>query len=106
MDDSTLTIGEVAKRAGFSLDDIRVLLDASDRGEPAHARLQELAERKLPQVEDLIRRAEGVRAWLKTATDCGCDSFDACGLFTDASPDLDGLVVHVPARPPSGARTG
>ena len=93
-----LGVIDVAKRAGFSLDDIRVLLDASDKGEPAHNQLQELAQSKLPQVEDLIRRAEVVRAWLKTATNCGCDSLDACALFSEASEDLDGLIVHVPAR--------
>ncbi len=93
-----LGVIDVAKRAGFSLDDIRVLLESSDKGEPAHNRLQELAERKLPEVDELIRRAELVRAWLKTATNCGCDTFDACALFSDASPDLDGLMVHVPAR--------
>jgi MerR family transcriptional regulator, redox-sensitive transcriptional activator SoxR len=95
---SRLGVIDVAKRAGFSLDDIRVLLDASDKGEPAHTQLQELAQRKLPEVEELIGRAEIVRAWLKTATNCGCDSFDACALFSEASEDLDGLMVHVTAR--------
>ena len=95
---SRLGVIDVAKRAGFSLDDIRILLDASDKGEPAHNQLQELAARKLPEVDELIRRAEIVRAWLKTATNCGCDSFDACALFAEASQDLDGLIVHVPAR--------
>jgi MerR family redox-sensitive transcriptional activator SoxR len=99
-DDTLNRLGviDVAKRAGFSLDDIRVLLDAGDKGEPAHNQLQELAARKLPEVDELIRRAEVVRAWLKTATDCGCDSLDTCALFSDASRDLDGLMVHVPAR--------
>ena len=55
-----LGVIDVAKRAGFSLDDIRVLLDATDRGEPAHNRLQELAVRKLPEVDELIRRVAGV----------------------------------------------
>ena len=95
---SRLGVIDVAKRAGFSLDDIRVLLDASDKGEPAHNQLQDLAARKLPEVEELIRRAEIVRAWLATATSCGCDTFDACALFSDASRDLDGLMVNVPAR--------
>jgi len=95
---SRLGVIDVAKRAGFSLDDIRVLLDASDKGEPFHNQLQELAARKLPEVDELIRRAQVVRAWLNTATSCGCDTFDACALFSDASRDLDGLMVHVPAR--------
>jgi MerR family transcriptional regulator, redox-sensitive transcriptional activator SoxR len=95
---SRLGIIDVAKRAGFSLEEIRVLLDASDKGEPAHNQLQELAQRKLPEVDELIRRAEIVRAWLTTATGCGCDTFDACALFSDAPSGLDGLMVRVPAR--------
>jgi MerR family transcriptional regulator, redox-sensitive transcriptional activator SoxR len=78
-----LGVIDVAKRAGFSLQDIRVLLSSADSGEPAHARLQELAQRKLPEVEELIRRAELVRGWLGTATECGCQSFEVCGLFSE-----------------------
>jgi DNA-binding transcriptional MerR regulator len=94
MDDANLTIGQVAKRAGFnssairyyeakgfSLDDIQVLLGAGDAGEPAHARLQDLARRKLPAVDELIDRAQSVRSWLQTATGCGCQTLDLCALF-------------------------
>jgi MerR family redox-sensitive transcriptional activator SoxR len=56
-----LGVIDVAKRAGFTLDDIRVLLDAGDAGEPAYEQLQDLAGRKLPEVEELIARAERVR---------------------------------------------
>jgi MerR family transcriptional regulator, redox-sensitive transcriptional activator SoxR len=73
-----LGVIDVAKRAGFRLDDIRVLLDA---GEPAHQQLQDLARRKLPEVDELIARAERVRSWLQTATSCGCNTLDVCALF-------------------------
>jgi MerR family transcriptional regulator, redox-sensitive transcriptional activator SoxR len=76
-----LGVIDVAKRAGFSLDDIRILLDADDAGEPAHQRLQELAHRKLPEVDELIARADRVRGWLQTATGCGCNTLDVCALF-------------------------
>ena len=76
-----LAVIDVAKRAGFTLDDIRVLLNATDAGQPAHEQLQALAQRKLPDVEELIDRAERVRGWLQTATGCGCDSLDVCALF-------------------------
>jgi MerR family redox-sensitive transcriptional activator SoxR len=76
-----LGVIDVAKRAGFSLDEIRVLLESGDAGEPAHARLQELARRKLPEVEELIARADRVRGWLQAATACGCDTLDVCALF-------------------------
>jgi MerR family transcriptional regulator, redox-sensitive transcriptional activator SoxR len=71
----------IAKRAGFSLDDIRLLLESSDAGEPAHAQLRELADRKLPEVEALIARAEAMRVWLMTAQRCTCSSLELCGLF-------------------------
>jgi MerR family transcriptional regulator, redox-sensitive transcriptional activator SoxR len=92
----------VAKRAGFSLDDIRLLLTAADAGEPAHTELQELAERKLPEVEELIERAQAVRRWLVTATGCGCDTLDVCALFTKQDPlppESLHLVLSAPSRP-------
>ena len=76
-----LGVIDVAKRAGFSLDEVRTLLTASDAGEPAHEQLRELARRRLPEVEELIARADAVRRWLTTATGCGCETLDVCALF-------------------------
>jgi MerR family redox-sensitive transcriptional activator SoxR len=78
-----LGILDVAKRAGFSLDEARVLLSTIDGGAPAHEHLQDLAARKLPEVEALIARAEAMRDWLITAKQCSCDTFDVCMLFDD-----------------------
>jgi len=76
-----LEIVEVAKRAGFSLDEARVLLAGADDGGPASVRLRELAQRKLPEVDALIRRAAAMRAWLQAATACDCETLDVCALF-------------------------
>ena len=76
-----LHVLEVAKRAGFSLDEARLLLERAEAGTPTFESLRELAERKLPDVEALIARAEAMRAWLLAATDCSCETFDACALF-------------------------
>jgi MerR family transcriptional regulator, redox-sensitive transcriptional activator SoxR len=86
-----LRVIEVAKRAGFSLDEARVLLATGDGGPPAHAQLRELAERKLPEVDELIARAQAVRAWLITASGCECETLDVCALFdaeAAARPEL------------------
>ncbi len=64
----------VAKRAGFTLDEARLLLE---RGEP----LRDLAARKLPEVEALIARAQDMRTWLLHASRCECESLDVCALF-------------------------
>jgi MerR family redox-sensitive transcriptional activator SoxR len=73
----------VAKQAGFSLDEIRALLDSIDAGAPAHEELQALAARKLPEMDALIERAQAMRDWLAVASDCGCESLEDCALFAD-----------------------
>lgn len=85
---------DVAKRAGFSLDEARVLLQSADAGTPAFELLRVLATRKLPEVEALIARAQAMRDWLLTATDCSCTSLDVCALF-----DADGDQAARPGGP-------
>jgi MerR family redox-sensitive transcriptional activator SoxR len=82
-----LGIIDVAKQAGFSLDEVGVLLTSIDEGAPAHEQLQVLAARKLPEVDALIERATAMRDWLTVASNCGCESLEGCGLFvSDQQP--------------------
>ena len=71
---------EVAQRAGFSLDEVRLLLNAA-ASEGASAQLQELAGRKLGEVEALIAQAEAMKSWLQAAQACECRTLDICALF-------------------------
>ena len=97
-----LEVLEVAKRAGFSLDEARLMLERSDAGTPAFESLRELAERKLPEVEALIARAQAMRTWLLTATDCSCTTFDACRLFAaEDSPRDEPLRLTYAGAPAS-----
>jgi MerR family redox-sensitive transcriptional activator SoxR len=80
-----LGVIDVAKQAGFSLDEVRALLDSIDRGAPAHEELQALAARKLPEMDALIERARAMRDWLAVASDCGCESLEDCALFADGA---------------------
>ena len=75
-----LAIVDVAQRAGFTLEEIRDLT-----GDHGHAgeRIRALADRKLPDVDALIERAQAVRRWLEVASACNCDSVDVCALFAD-----------------------
>lgn len=82
-----LSMLDVAKQAGFSLDEVRVLFDSTDRGAPAHRQLKQLAARKLPEVEALITHALEVKGWLEQANNCTCDDLDECALFDQALPD-------------------
>jgi MerR family redox-sensitive transcriptional activator SoxR len=95
-----LAIVGVAKQAGFTLDEVRELLDAVDRGDPAHDQLRDLAQRKLPEVDALIARAEAMRRWLLTAGDCGCATLAECGLFHEPNPIAETTLAVVvrPAR--------
>ena len=81
-----LEVIEVAKRAGFSLDEARLLLQTADAGTPTFEAVRALAERKLPEVEALIARATDMRTWLTAATDCSCTTLDVCGLFRPDGP--------------------
>jgi MerR family redox-sensitive transcriptional activator SoxR len=89
-----LQVIDVAKRAGFTLEEAAVLLATDGRGSPAHAQLRELAVRKLPEVEALIERAQAMRDWLNTATGCNCETLDVCTLFDD-----DGLASTGSSEP-------
>jgi MerR family redox-sensitive transcriptional activator SoxR len=78
-----LSLIDVAQRAGLSLDEIRQLTGPDNRGADASVRIRELAERKLPDIDALIERAQAVRHWLEVARHCDCSSLDVCGLFVD-----------------------
>jgi DNA-binding transcriptional MerR regulator len=71
----------VAKRAGFSLAEARVLLVSIDEGAPAHQQLRALATHRLPEIDAEIERAQARRDWLAAASACACESLDDCGLF-------------------------
>jgi MerR family transcriptional regulator, redox-sensitive transcriptional activator SoxR len=71
---------DVAQHAGFSLEEIRELLDGSEQDEVSE-RLQALARRKLPEIEELVLRAEAMKGWLQAASNCECPSLDICALF-------------------------
>ena len=78
-----LAVIDVAQRAGLTLEEIRELLDHG--ADPMSGQLQEIAARRLPEIDALIDRAQRVRTWLDQATGCGCASVDDCALFDDAA---------------------
>jgi MerR family redox-sensitive transcriptional activator SoxR len=76
-----LQVLDVAKRAGFSLDEAKVLVQSATDQAAASASLRALAARKLPGIEADIARAQAMRDWLLAATDCECPSLEDCALF-------------------------
>jgi MerR family redox-sensitive transcriptional activator SoxR len=79
-----LAVIDVAQRAGLSLEEIRELVEHGN--DPMSDRLRELAQRRLPEIDALIERAQRVRTWLREATRCDCERIDDCALFDD--PEL------------------
>lgn len=76
-----------AQQAGFSLAEIAQLLAGAENGRAAE-QLRLLAERKLPDVEALIERAERMKRWLELARECQCGSLDVCTLFSSEPQDV------------------
>ena len=81
-----LAVIDVAQRAGLALEEIRELVDHGN--DPMSERLRELADRRLPEIEALIERAQRVRTWLRAAQDCDCQTLDECALFDEGQPAL------------------
>ncbi|HEU4656073.1 MAG TPA: MerR family transcriptional regulator [Capillimicrobium sp.] len=101
-----LAVIDVAQRAGLSLEEIKELVDHGN--DPLSERLRELAQRRLPEIDALIDRAQRVRTWLRDASTCGCARIDECTLFDDVdlpsarhSPPL--AVTQVERPPHAGA---
>ena len=91
----TLSVIGAGQRAGLSLGEVRELLAAGNGRRAVSERLREIAQRKLPEVDALIERAQVVRTWLEAAADCRCPSLDDCPLFDDPDP-----AAHIGAGTP------
>jgi MerR family redox-sensitive transcriptional activator SoxR len=78
-----LRVIAAAKQAGFTLEEVGLLLASTDQGAPVHEQLRVLATRKLPEVDALIEQAETMRGWLAVASSCECVTLEACDLFPE-----------------------
>jgi MerR family redox-sensitive transcriptional activator SoxR len=67
-----------AQEIGFSLAEIKTLLDGFSPQTPPSARWQSLAEAKLPEVEALIAQATLLKRVLERGLNCECVTLEAC----------------------------
>ena len=79
----TLAVVDTAQRAGLTLDEIRLLLQAKPNDPASVEHLRAVAERRLPPLREAIARAELVARWLELAAECSCPTLDDCPLFDD-----------------------
>lgn len=79
----TLTIGQLAPRFGLNMSAILYYEANGVLPEPARVSGQRRygpdAVRRLEVLD--VERAQAMRAWLLTASDCSCTSLDVCALF-------------------------
>jgi MerR family transcriptional regulator, redox-sensitive transcriptional activator SoxR len=74
-----LEVINLAKHAGFRMDEIRHLFHGFGRGIPAFHRWQVLAQRKITEMDDLIARARKMKLLLQRADRCKCLDLEDCG---------------------------
>lgn len=82
-----LRVIRMGRELGFSLDELRTLLDGFSPDTPPPERWQELARRKLPEIDAIIQRATAIRQLLQKGLRCDCVSVQDCILY-DCNPPV------------------
>lgn len=80
-----LAVIRVAQEAGFTIAETRTLLHGFAPDTPPPARWHALATRKLPEVEALIARAEGMKRVLEAGLRCECLTLEDCARAFDGA---------------------
>ena len=76
-----LGVIQIAKKAGFTLSEIKVLLSGFSETEPPSARWKIMAQEKIEQLEALIERAQGMKRLLMEGLECECLRMEECANF-------------------------
>jgi MerR family redox-sensitive transcriptional activator SoxR len=83
-----LAVVRVAQQAGFTISEVRPLLDGFSEDTPPSERWRVLAQDKLPEVEALVERALGMKALLERGLRCECLSLEECALVGEEAPGV------------------
>ena len=73
-----IAVIDLARKAGFALDEIRELLDGIGNGVPPGRQWAALVDRKRPEVDALIAQAQAMRALLDRLAECTCPTLEDC----------------------------
>jgi MerR family redox-sensitive transcriptional activator SoxR len=76
-----LKVITMARALGFTLSEIRTLLNGFSDDTPPSARWHTLAARKLPEIEALIERASAMKRLLQKGLRCDCVSVNDCIVY-------------------------
>ena len=81
-----LAVVRVAQQAGFTISEIKTLLDGFSEDTPPSERWRVLAQDKLPEVEALVERALGMKRLLERGLQCECLRLEDCELIDGGFP--------------------
>ncbi len=82
-----LAVVRVAQQAGFTISEIRMLLNGFSEDTPPSERWRILAREKLPEVEALVERALGMKNLLERGLRCECLRLEDCALVGRGASD-------------------
>ena len=75
-----LAVVQRARQAGFTLDEIRTLFFGFKEGTRAEARWRQMANRKLAELEALVKQIQAMQTLLeRMKTKCRCTTLEMCG---------------------------
>jgi MerR family transcriptional regulator, redox-sensitive transcriptional activator SoxR len=73
-----LSFIQVAQAAGFTIAEIQTLINGLDGNAPLSERWQMLAQRKLTEVDALMRKVQGMKMILQNGLNCSCSNLEDC----------------------------
>jgi MerR family redox-sensitive transcriptional activator SoxR len=82
-----LAVVRLAQQVGFTVAEVRALVEGFDDVGVSSDRWRELASRKLTEVDALIARAGEMKRVLEESLRCGCLTLDACTLVLERQHD-------------------
>jgi len=90
-----LAVIQMAQQAGLTVSEIRTLFNGFTTETPASVRWQELASRKLVEVDALLRRVQAMK-WLleELLLRCRCLTLDECAHYIRDQGDCETLVTE------------
>ena len=74
-----LAVIEFARKAGFTIAEIKLLFHGFRNGAPASARWRQLARKKYREMDLLITRLKNMQKLLNKSMRCHCTKLDDCG---------------------------
>ena len=78
---------QLAQAAGFTIAEIQTLVHEFPVNTPPSIRWQTLAEKKLPELDEMLARIQSMKAILENTLNCACATLEDCAEQTHQSTD-------------------